>query len=492
MTFFDRDEGDGTVPGKGGGSLPVVLVDDEAEILFSAAMWLESEGLGPVVPLGDSREVIPFLEKSSARLVVLDLWMPHLSGTELLPRLVQSYPAIPVIVMTASQEVETAVTCMKHGAFDYLVKPVDPETFVSRVQKAIEWYSLRQEITELKDRLLSGRLRRESAFANIITSSRKMFAVFQYLEAVASSLQPVFITGETGVGKELIARAVHEVSGRSGAFVAENVAGLDEHVFSDTLFGHKRGAFTGADRDRSGLIAKANGGTLFLDEIGDIKPTLQVKLLRLLQENLYYPLGSDEPVRHQARIILATNRDLKQEVKKGAFREDLYYRLVFHHVHLPPLRQRMEDLPLLIHYFVEEAAAEMNKTPPDIPPDLFTVLAGYSFPGNVRELRAMVFDAVARHQTGKLSLATFIKQVKQEPASQVTEAPVASILEEETTLPRLRKTMRSMELQLIQRALKRADGNQSLAASLLGVSRQALSKRLQSLREEDEKREEEG
>ena len=252
------------------GGLPVLMVDDDAQFLLSAGVALRTAGISPVATIEDSRQVIPFLEGREAAAVVIDLTMPHLSGQELLQKLKERYPELPVVVMTGRNEVEIAVECMRIGAFDYLVKPVEPARFVSCIRRAQEVRTLRAEVHSLKEHFLSGRLRNASAFGEIVTQSRKMLAAFQYIEVVAPSRHPVLVTGETGTGKELVGRAIHALSGCRGELVPVNVAGLDDVLFSDTLFGHRKGAYTGADQAREGLIARAAGGTLFLDEIGDL------------------------------------------------------------------------------------------------------------------------------------------------------------------------------------------------------------------------------
>ena len=262
---------------------PVLLVDDEPQLLRSASVALRASGIAQVLALEDSRAVLPLLADQSVGVLVLDLTMPHHSGQVLLEQVAADYPDIPVIVMTASNDLETAVHCMRVGAIDYLVKPVETNRLVGSVRRALEIRALREEVLSLKDRLLTDRLPRPEVFAEIITHSKAMTAIFRYLEAVASSPQPVLITGETGAGKELIARALHRLSARAGDMVAVNVAGLDDTLFADTLFGHARGAYTGADRARDGLIVSAADGTLFLDEIGDLSTASQVKLLRPLQ-----------------------------------------------------------------------------------------------------------------------------------------------------------------------------------------------------------------
>ena len=244
-----------------------------------------------------------------------------------------------------------------------------------------------------------------------------MRAIFQYIEAIAGTKEPVLVTGETGVGKELIAKAIHELSARRGPFVATNVSGLDDHMFSDTLFGHKRGAYTGAEQARDGLILQSSEGTLFLDEIGDMSEASQVKLLRLLQEKEFYPLGFDIPKKANTRIVVATNRDLQRLIAEGRFRNDLYFRLRTTPDYGPPLRDRREDIPLLLDYFLEGASKQLRKKQPAYPRELVTLLANYSFPGNVRELHSMVFDAVTRHQPGILSLESFREKIGEESAA---------------------------------------------------------------------------
>jgi DNA-binding NtrC family response regulator len=460
----------------------VLLVDDDPQFLLSSGVALRTAGVSPVVTIEDSRQVISFLEGRGAAVVVIDLTMPHLSGRELLPRLRERYPELPVIVMTGRNEVDVAVECMRTGAFDYLVKPVEPARFVSCIRRALEVRSLRAEVDSLKEHFLSGRLRNASAFGGIVTQSPKMLAAFQYVEVVASSRHPVLVTGETGTGKELVGRAIHALSGCRGELVAVNVAGLDDVLFSDTLFGHRKGAYTGADQAREGLISRAAGGTLFLDEIGDLSESSQVKLLRLLEERKYYPLGSDAPKESDARIVCATHRPIEALLAKGGFRRDLYYRLSAHKVHLAPLRERKEDIPALVDAFLSEAAKTEGKRKPTVPAELCTLLSTYDFPGNVRELRMMVFDAVLRHAGGVLSLDSFRSAIGAGggPASSGGPGPVDGDPAAPGTfsaLPRL-PTLKEAEEQLVAEALARAKNNQGIAASLLGITRQALNKRL--------------
>jgi DNA-binding NtrC family response regulator len=461
----------------------VLLVDDEPEVLELTRMTLASEGIPHVRTVQDSRQVLSVLAREKIAVVILDIMMPHLSGTDLLPNITSEYPQIPVIVMTASDDVETAVGCLKGGAFDYLLKPVEPGRLVTAVEKALKLHTLQHEVSSLKEYLLTDRLEHADAFARILTRSKKMRAIFQYAEVISKTRQPILITGETGVGKELMACAIHRLSGVRGEFVPVNVAGLDDVMFSDTLFGHRKGAFTNANESRDGLISRAANGTLFLDEIGDLDQKSQVKLLRLLQGQEYYPLGSDVMRASEAHIIVATNHDLQQLVAAGKFRKDLYYRLYSYHINIPPLRDRLEDIPLLIEHFIVEAAAALDKTVPPHAPDLADALATRSYPGNVRELKALVNDAMARHSTGILSPRHFPGAQRSATVAPVNVAGVGEGTEPLSAIFGRFPTITEMEEYMIDRALAISAGRRSSAAHILGISRQALHKRIKSDRD---------
>lgn len=472
----------------------VLLVDDDASMLFSTTTLLRGAGIVRVASLLDSREVMDFIAGNDVDVLVLDIFMPYISGEQLLLEVRQHYPELPILVMTASDEVEIAVSCMKNGAFDFLVKPVEENRFITTVRKALEMKSLRRQVDDLKRSLLTGRLENASAFSAIITGSQKMRALFQYIASIAASSEPVMIIGETGVGKELIAEALHRASGRRGEMVALNIAGLDDSLFSDTLFGHRKGAFSGADKHRKGLIASARGGTLFLDEVGDLDPASQVKLLRLLQERIYYPLGADVPLTSDAHIVCATNQDLRKLVDVGRFRADLFFRLSVHQVDVPPLSERLEDIPILTNHFLELAAQSMGKRSPTPPPELYTLLSSYRFAGNIRELRSMIFDAVARHKSGVLSMERFRQLILAAGGGDVVrDEQIADGGEKDfrmfsDALP----TLKEVEGRLIAEALLRAKGNQGIAAGFLGISRQALNQRLKKKKVEDDNTQEPG
>jgi len=466
-------------------SNPVLLVDDEVALLRVFDNTLRNAGINNVIRCSDSREVMRLVAGQEIDVIVLDLSMPDISGRELLAALAGQHPEIPVLIATAADEVDIAVSCMKQGAFDYLVKPVDHHRLITAIKRAIEHRELKRENAQLKRQVLGVKLDHPEAFSKIVTNDDRMFALFKYVEAVASSTHPVFITGETGVGKELIARSLHTLSGRAGEFVPVNIAGLDDTVFSDTLFGHVRGAYTGADGVRAGLVRKAAGGTLFLDEIGDLSVASQVKLLRFLQEGEYFQLGSDTAAKSNARVIVATNGDVARLRETGRFREDLYFRLLSHHIHVPALRERLADLPALVDCFIAEAAGSLGKKLPTWPKELITHLSTYHFPGNIRELKSMIHNAVSNHQSGILSLSTFVEYMEKACSVRGTEksggiSGVAAGLVSPAELP----TIERATLLLVEEALRRADGNQSAAARLLGVSRQTINKYCSEIQEE--------
>ncbi|NAW65043.1 sigma-54-dependent transcriptional regulator [Photobacterium halotolerans] len=460
----------------------VLLVDDEPAFLRSLSIVLERRGgINHIVQCQDSREAMAMIEQENIGLVLLDLTMPHLSGEVLLQQIKTEYPEVGVIIISGLNQVETAVNCIRLGAYDYFVKTTEENRLIEGVKRAILLQEMREEHNALRRRFLTDTLERPEAFGDIITRDKGMRSVFQYLESVAPSSQPVMVCGESGVGKELIARALHTLSERAGPLISVNVAGLDDNVFADTLFGHHRGAFTGADKPRAGLIEQAAGGTLFLDEIGDLSQASQVKLLRLIQEGEYYPLGSDRPKRLNARIVVATHQNLVQKQQSGEFRKDLYYRLKTHQVDIPPLRQRRQDIPLLLEHFLQEAADELGKVKPTIPKELPVLLANYAFPGNIRELRALAYDAVSQHRSRMLSMEVFRRVLDQDnDVSEMSAGSPLTMFDPEQPLP----TLQEMGDLLIQEAMRRAQGNQSLAAKFLGISQPALSKRLKKSQSE--------
>lgn len=452
--------------------IPVILViDDEIEVLESIGMYLEDCGYRAIMA-SNGRDGVAAFVQHAPDVVFTDLRMPEMDGLAVIREIKVLSPDTPVAIISGTGIVAEAIQAVKLGAWDYITKPVvDLAEIDLVVRRALEHRELKSEVVALRERMLTAKLRRPEAFAAIITADQTMQRIFQYIEAIAPSTQPVLVSGPTGTGKELVAQAIHAVSGRSGAFVAVNLGGLDDQMFSDTLFGHVRGAFTGADRLREGMLAQAAGGTLFLDEIGELAETSQVRLLRLLQELEYFPLGSDTPRKSQARIVAATNRNLADRVKEGGFRQDLYFRLCIHQVEIPPLAARRGDIPLLLTSFVAEAAAMLGKTVPQVHAELNSYFADYNFPGNVRELKSMVFDAVAQNSRGPLGKESFLQAMGRRAPPEMRQT-VGVLGEGDSHFP----TLKEAEETLIRKALELAGGNQGVAARYLGITRQGLNK----------------
>jgi len=464
------------------GSYPIMLVDDETEALSLLKSFLWHEGFKNVVAFDDSPSALDFFKNEEVALVVMDLRMPKLHGRGLLEAFSELKPYVPVIVGTAESHVETAIDCMKTGAVDYLTKPISINRFISGVKRALDLRSLNEDIQLLDRAGDDDGTTQAPQIPSIITRNKEMLTLLRYVEVVAKSRQPVLISGETGVGKELVARAVHTLSGQKGAFVCINIAGLDDQMFSDTLFGHRRGAFTGALNDRDGLIMKAANGTIFLDEIGDLNELSQVKLLRLLQENEYYQLGSDTPLKSNARLVAATNRNLKQSMTEGKFRKDLYYRLCTHQVAIPPLHKRPDDIPLLFDHFIRQTAKEMGKGHLSYRKELVDFLVTYEFPGNIRELQSIVHDFVSRTTSSRLSTPLLKKIIarEQEPTTISMEQGGNAVTSPDSSTITFSSfpTLKYAESFLIDRALELAKNNQGTAAGMLGITRQALNNRL--------------
>jgi DNA-binding NtrC family response regulator len=463
--------------------MPILIVDDETESLDGFELILTSNGFSHIQTCKDSRRTMDEIARNEPCLVLLDLSMPHISGRELLEQITVQYPHIPVIIVTGMNEIETAVACMSAGAHDYMVKPVEPQRLVSSVRRAVELQEERIEYKQFREKILADDLENPEIFSHIITSNKTMRSIFQYCETISGTGKPVLITGESGVGKEMIARVIHRLSQLKGDFVPVNVAGLDDQLFSDTLFGHLKGAFTTAENQRPGLISKSKDGTLFLDEIGDLSLASQIKLLRILQEKEYYPMGSDIPLAMDTRVIVATNRNLIRLMENKAFRTDLYYRIQTHHIHIPPLRKRKGDIPLLLDHFLNKAAQNLGQKKPTAPTELFELLSIYRFPGNVREMESMIFDAVSNHKKGMLSTGRFKLHIQKhqtiyktslfaDTGTTQTSANPFSLIE---SLP----TLKQAPVFLIKEALNRTKGNKEATAMILGITRSGLNKALQ-------------
>ena len=462
--------------------LHILIVDDDPLITEYIKAILEKNGYTRVVPCNDERKVMELVAENSFDIILLDLHLPHISGQNILQGIHEKYPDILVIIVTVEDSIDVAVQCIKAGAFDFLLKPVPENRLMPTIQHAITIRELRSRVTQLEEGAHNWDLKHPEAFQHIITMSDVMRSIFVYIEAIRTSSKAVLITGESGTGKELIAQVIHKVSGRPGRFVPVNVSGLDDTFFSDTLFGHAKGAFSGADSVRKGFIEQAAEGTLFLDEIGDLEQVSQIKLLRLLQEGEFYPLGSDSPGVCRARIIAATNADLRAKQMDKSFRRDLYYRLMAHHIELPPLRDRLEDLNLLVPHFVRESAKQLAKQPPEIPRELVGFLSTYSFPGNIRELSSLIHNAVSCSDSERLDIAFFRDYIdKHSRESEEVAAPRSLSVFGGNTLP----TLKEAERMLIREAMRISRGNQSAAARLIGVSQSTLSRRQKEIEDEN-------
>lgn len=460
----------------------VLLVDDDNDLLQGLQRTLKSHGITADC-LSDSSHALTQLASGNYAAVCLDWVMPGRSGAELLPDIISHYPEIPVIILTGLHDLANVVTCIKQGAYDYITKPVDAPRLVSIINKAFTAFDLVGQNRKLSSYLQGEPLNDPTLFTELITCNDRMLGICKIVESIRSSRQPVLITGETGVGKELIARAIHASSGLKGPMVTLNAAMLDEQMLSDTLFGHKRGAYTGAQDNREGLIEKARGGTIFLDEIGDLSHSSQLLLLRLIQQSEYYRLGSDVLRKSEARVITATNRDLARLQDSGSFRQDLFYRISTHHLAIPPLRERPEDVLPLVSHYLERSAKELQHATPKLSREASKILQRYNYPGNVRELINIIHNAVATNRTGTLEAADF-KEIDMDgpPKGRILNRLNGEQYRFQgvfTGFP----TLEDMEQLLVEEAMIAAKGHRGDAALLLGISRPTLRTILRKLQD---------
>ncbi len=443
----------------------VLLVDDDESLRRVTGYHLEQHGFG-VRTCADAASALEELQTRVADVVVTDVRMPGMSGLDLLARVRAGWPEIGLVVITAHGNVEDAVEAMQAGAHDYLVKPFEHEALILSIEKALRLTRLLRENQRLRE-LAGQRLR----FENLIATSAAMQEVLETAASVAPRNTTVLILGESGTGKELMARALHHASSRrEGPFVAVGVGALPDTLIDSELFGHRKGAFTGADRDRPGKFQLARGGTIFLDEIGDLKPELQVKLLRVLQEGEVDPLGANAPVPVDARVIAATHRDLEAMVEAGEFREDLYYRLAVLPLHLPPLRSRKDDIPPLVQHFAQRIARDNGHEPPVFADETTGLLLRYDWPGNVRELENVVERALVLCPTGEVRPEHLPPRLRQ------TRPDEGTLL---GPLPEEGLDLEALEREVLERALEKCGGNQSATARYLHITRNTLLYRLE-------------
>lgn len=440
----------------------ILVIDDDDTIRRSASFLLEKAGY-EICAAADGEEALTKVHEFQPSVALLDLRMPRLSGLEVLDRVTGIAPDLAVVVMTGHGTIKVAVDALKRGAFDFMTKPFEKDQLLAVIEKASHYHRLVHENRSLR-RLASTTY----SFDNIIAVSNLMKEVLEQVIVVAPTPSNILLLGESGTGKELLARTIHMNSRvSSGPFHAVNIAGIPAEFFESTLFGHKRGAFTGALESRTGALEMAAGGTLFLDEIGDLSLDSQVKLLRVLQEREYSRLGEDKARPVKVRFITATNKDLKKEVSCGRFREDLYYRLCVVPVQLPPIRQRGEDVPALSAYFLERAARRLERPVPKLSSDALSALCQYEFPGNVRELENLMERLVALNRGAMIEVSDLDLSVeKQNLAKMVLDKSPAGI------------DLQAHEKNLIRESLMRCHGNQTRAAKLLGITRSALIYRM--------------
>jgi len=429
----------------------ILIVDDEELVRESLSGWLEKDGY-TVGTAPDGAVAITRLEREPWSILLVDMKMPGIDGLQVIDRARALQPATTAVIMTAFATVESAVSAMKLGAYDYLVKPFDPEELSLMIQKIVRQNELIQE-----NETLRRALRRDCRFRDLISKNAGMQSVFDLTQTAARSQSTILIFGESGTGKELLARAIHAESPRhAGPFVAISCAALTETLLESELFGHEKGAFTGASTRRRGAFETAHGGTLFLDEIGDIGPKLQVDLLRVLEARTFCRVGGNDPIAVDVRVIAATNRNLEKAVADGAFRDDLFYRLNVIPITLPPLRERPEDIPLLVEHFVERMSAELGRKVDGVSREAMAMLLDHQFPGNVRELRNIVERAMVCGPGPVLQPADF-------------RLPGAV-----ATPPMLNASLEEVERRHIASILEQTDGNISQAARVLAIDRATL------------------
>ena len=441
---------------------PVVLVvDDDAGVRESFRLTLEDHY--DVVDVPDGLRALDAVRASQVDLVLLDIRLPEMDGIEVLERIKAIDEGVEVVLVTAVRTVRTAVAAMKLGAFDYLTKPFEEDELLAVIARALEKRALEREVTFLR-----GELARARDFDEIVGHHPAMQKVYRLVAQVARTTTTVLITGESGTGKELVARAIHRQGPRRDKpFVAVNPAAVAESLIESELFGHERGAFTGANQRKLGRFELAQGGTLFLDEIATLKGELQVKLLRVLQEREIERVGGTHPIKIDVRVVAATNADLKDAVARGAFREDLYYRLNVVSIDVPPLAQRADDIPLLVEHFVHRYSRECNKPVDELSPEVLTALREYGWPGNVRELQNVIERAVV---------------LAEGPVIQLSDLPLDVLLPKHREKVRtadhlpLKNATEEFERQIVLRVLERVGGNQSEAARILGLHRNTINR----------------
>ncbi|HZR02096.1 MAG TPA: nitrogen regulation protein NR(I) [Burkholderiales bacterium] len=455
---------------------PVWIIDDDRSIRWVFEKTLTKEDI-PFKTFSSAEEALRALSGTPPQVVVSDIRMPGGSGLELLQKLKERYPQLPVIIMTAYSDLESAVAAFQGGAFEYLPKPFDVDHAVDLIRRAMDESMRQTEQTEVSE-----------AMPEILGQASSMQEVFRAIGRLTQSQATVLINGESGTGKELVARALHRHSPRaSKPFIAINTAAIPKELLESELFGHERGAFTGAQTMRRGRFEQAEGGTLFLDEIGDMPPDLQTRLLRVLSDGHFYRVGGHQPIKANVRIIAATHQDLEQRVKQGLFREDLFHRLNVIRVRLPALRERREDIPLLAKYFMGKSARELGVEPKRLTDAAMKYLSSHDFPGNVRQLENLCHWLTVMAPGINVDLADLPAEFRNEQRAVTTQSWVAALEREaELSLNRgdhniMPEMTKQLERTLILKALAHTGGRRIEASHLLGMGRNTLTRKIQEL-----------
>jgi len=449
----------------------ILLVDDELSYLELLKSILQQEGYTNVITESNPLNVPDLLRTQHIDLILLDIYMPQMNGLQLLEQITPEYPNIPVIIVTAVDDKEIALEAIKFGAYEFIIKPPDTDRLLLTIRRAIGYKLLERERDVLR---AEGSVQKvdDNKFANIITDSDTMHRVFNLVEIFAPTNETILIVGETGTGKDLVAKKVHDLSPRKNKpYVAVNLASISPSLFESELFGTVKGSFTGSTNDKQGYFESANGGTIFLDEIGELPKELQGKLLRAIQYNEIFKIGSSSPIKLDIRIIAATNRDLADAVNKGLFRADLYYRLNRGHISLPPLRKRGNDVLLISNHLIKVANTTYNKNILGLTREAIAQLRNYPFPGNVRELENIIFNSVVQADDNQRLSAVEIPRTADGKETELQKSEILIPLEE-------------AEKKHIVNVMGFLNNNVRKAASILGVSERTLQRKLKKIRED--------
>lgn len=439
----------------------VLVIDDEVKMQRILQLMLQDMG-HDVQCANNGKEALKIIEHEPVDLVITDLQMPVMDGIEFLKNMSESEQNLPAIVITAHGSVETAVEAMKHGAIDYITRPFEMETVELAVTRALNLAVMQMEIKYLRNEL-------EHGWQKFIGKSREMRDLYHLIKQIAPSNSPVLVVGETGTGKELVAHAIHKASGRKGLFVPINCAAIPESMLESELFGHVKGAFTGAEREHIGKFEVSNGGTLFLDEITEMTSDLQAKLLRVLQENCIERLGSNRQIDLDLRVIATTNRNLEMAIKDGGLRDDLFFRLNVFRIDVPPLRERRDDIPLLIDYFLDKHAHRMGKQVPSVNREVVTKLCEYRWPGNVRELSNLVERILVLGYEDNIDMN--LLPVEMISNSRTTISSTDTVTGRKLSL---QVNVEELERKLIKDALDITENGKAKAARMLEISERSL------------------